>query len=125
MYNVAITTYVSHVPKSPCKFPRTCMRKARECIFSGAQDMAAMDAGKLIPLLYHPYTAISAIEGTYDGCTKTEKYAICGKRVILFKCRGQYIGGGKLLNRRNTLDIKRSDIHCYLFIFHTESWDQE
>ena len=41
---------------------------------------------------------------------------------ILFKCRGQYIGGGKLLNRRNTLDIKRSDIHCYLFIFHIESW---
>ena len=25
---------------------------------------------------------------------------------ILFKCRGQYIGGGKLLNRRNTLDIR-------------------
>ena len=38
----------------------------------------------LIPLLYvHSYTAISAIEGTYsDGCTKTEKYAICGKRVV-------------------------------------------
>ena len=35
--------------------------------------MAAMDAGRLIPLLYHLYTAISAIEGTYsDGCTKTE-----------------------------------------------------
>ena len=32
---------------------------------------------------------------------------------IHFKCRGQYIGGGKLLNRRNTLDIKRNDIHCY------------
>ena len=40
---------------------------------------------------------------------------------ILFKCRGQYIGGGKLLNRRNTLDINRSDTHCYLFIFHIES----
>ena len=73
--------------------------------------MAAMDAEKLIPLLYHPYTAISAIEGTYsDRCTKTVKYAICGKRVkfFLIKCRGQYVGGGKLLNRRNTLDIKRN-----------------
>ena len=47
--------------------------------------MAAMDAGRLIPLLYHPYTAISAIEGTYlDGCTKTEEYATCGKRVRFF-----------------------------------------
>ena len=47
--------------------------------------MAAMDAGRPIPLLYHLYTAISAIEGTYsDGCTKTEKYATCGKRVRFF-----------------------------------------
>ena len=47
--------------------------------------MAAMDAGKLIPLLYHPYTAISAIEGTYsDGCTKTEKYSIFCKGVRFF-----------------------------------------
>ena len=78
--------------------------------------MATMNAERLIPLLYHLYTAISAIEGTYsDGCTKTEKYATYMRQEseILFKCRGQYIGGGKLLNRRNTLDIKRNDIHCY------------
>ena len=83
-----------------------------------------MDAGKLIPLLYHLYTAISAIEGTYsDGCTRTEKYAICGKRVSFFSS----VGGSTLvvLTRRNTLDIKRNDIHCYLFIFHIKSWDQE
>ena len=44
---------------------------------------------------------------------------------ILFKSRGQYMGGGRLLNRKNTLDIKRNDIHCYLYIFHLKSWDQE
>ena len=60
----------------------------------------------------------------FNGYTKTEKYAVCSKRVRFF-LRGQYIGGGKLLNRRNTLDIKRSDIHCYLFIFHIESWEQK
>ncbi len=87
--------------------------------------MAAIpEAGKLISLLYHPYTAISAIESTYsDGCTKTEKYAICGKRVRFFLS----VGGSTLavLTRRNTLDIKRNDIHCYFFIFHIKSWDQE
>ncbi len=41
------------------------------------------------------------------------RHAVCSESEILFKCRGQYIGGCKLLNRRNTLDIKRSDIHCY------------
>ena len=56
--------------------------------------MAAMDAGKLISLLYHPYTAISAIKGTYsDGRTKTEKYAICGKRVRFFLS----VGGSTLV----------------------------
>ena len=53
-----------------------------------------MDAGRLIPLLYHSHTAISAIKGTYsDGYTKTEKYAVYAAREW---CRGQYIGGGKL-----------------------------
>ena len=86
--------------------------------------MAAMDAGRLIPLLYHSYTAISAIEGTYsDGCTKTEKCATCGKRVRFFLS----VGGSTLvvLTRRNTLDIKRNNIHSYPFIFHIKSWDQE
>ena len=86
--------------------------------------MAAMDAGKLIPLLYHPYTAISAIEGTYsDGCTKTEKYAICGKRVRFLLS----VGGSTLvvLTRRNTLDIKRNDIHCYLFTSYRKSTFQK
>ena len=57
------------------------------------------------------------------GCTKTEKYALSGKRVIFFL----RVGGSTLvvLTRRNTLDIKGNDIHCYLFIFHIKSWDQE
>ena len=29
---------------------------------------------------------------------------------IFFKCRGHYIGGGKLLNRRNTPDVKRCSL---------------
>ena len=88
-----------------------------------------MDAERLILLFYHPYTSQPSqqFEGTYyfDGYTKTEKYAVCSESEILFKCRGQCIGGGKLLYRRNTLDIKRSDIHCYLFIFYIASWDQK
>ena len=85
--------------------------------------MAAMDAGKLIPLLYHPYTAISAIEGTYsDGCTKTEKYAICGKRVRFFLS----VGGSTVhwwwqtLKQKKYTGYKRNDIHCYFYI---KSWD--
>ena len=80
-----------------------------------------MDAGRLILLLYHPYTSISTIEGTYismGSYTKTEKYTVCGKRVrFFFKCRGQYISGGKLLNRRNTLDIKRGDTYSLLSFY--------
>ena len=37
------------------------------------------------------------------------------------------VGGITLvvLTRRNTLDIKRNNIHSYPFIFHIKSWDQE
>ena len=80
--------------------------KARECIFSGALGIAAMvkmDAERLILLLYYPYTAISATEGTYsNGYAKTDKYAICKKARLFLSV------GDRIILRVRTLVVANS-----------------
>ena len=74
------------------------------------------------PALPSVYSYLCNWRHLYDGCTKTENYATCGKSVILS------VGGSTLVVTNSTQKeyiIKRNDIHCYLFIFHIESWDQE
>ena len=87
-----------HVPKFPCTVlvHRESLRMyILQCMRHNCYGCRKADSPALPSVYIH-----------LSNYTKTEKYAVCSKRVILFKCRGQYIAGGKLLNRRNTLDNK-------------------